>query len=139
MQPNEEDLECAINAALEIGYRHIDTASIYNNEHIIGRVLKNWLDSGRLKREDLFITTKLNFTRTAPEFVETSVLESLEKLQLDYVDLYLIHFPVCAVSKKPDEPKWYTRKTDHLAIWKVELAIVLKLFSFYVFRSWRNK
>ncbi|XP_049795325.1 aldo-keto reductase family 1 member A1-A-like isoform X2 [Schistocerca nitens] len=53
-----DDIEKAIDAALEIGYRHIDTARRYNNEAQIGRTLKKWLDSGKIKREDLFIVTK---------------------------------------------------------------------------------
>lgn len=56
---DEKDLETSLNAALECGYRHIDTANAYNNEHIIGRVLKKWFQSGKLNREDIFVTTKL--------------------------------------------------------------------------------
>lgn len=56
---DEEALKTAINTALETGYRHIDTAFYYKNEHIIGKVLKEWFDSEKLKREDVFITTKL--------------------------------------------------------------------------------
>lgn len=56
---DEKDLTNALNVALETGYRHIDTALFYQNEHIIGKVLKTWFDSGKLKREDVWITTKL--------------------------------------------------------------------------------
>lgn len=56
---DEEALTKAIHTALETGYRHIDTAFYYKNEHIIGKVLKEWFDSKKLKREDVFITTKL--------------------------------------------------------------------------------
>nr|XP_023020251.1 alcohol dehydrogenase [NADP(+)]-like [Leptinotarsa decemlineata] len=55
----EDVVENAVNAALELGYRHIDTAFMYDTEEIIGRVLKRWLSSGKIKREALFITTKL--------------------------------------------------------------------------------
>lgn len=58
-QATEEELETALNEALESGYRHIDTALVYENEAAIGKILKQWLDSGKLKREDLFIVTKL--------------------------------------------------------------------------------
>lgn len=59
MQAPEDEVELAINLALEAGYRHIDTAPVYMNEKAIGKVLKEWIDSGRIKREELFITTKL--------------------------------------------------------------------------------
>lgn len=55
----DEEVENAVNAALEAGYRHIDCAPVYQNEKVIGKVLREWIDSGRLKRSDLFITTKL--------------------------------------------------------------------------------
>jgi aldehyde reductase len=90
---NDEELTAALDAALELGYRHIDTAWIYKNEAVIGKTLKKWIDSGKLKREELFIVTKLPFfginTGRAEEFLN----QSLKNLQLDYVDLYLIHVP----------------------------------------------
>lgn len=56
----DNELEQALEKALEVGYRHIDTAALYNNEHVIGKVLQRWLNSGKVKRDDLFITTKVN-------------------------------------------------------------------------------
>ncbi len=56
---NEKEIETALEEALEAGYRHFDTAYMYQNEKIIGKVLKTWLDSGRVKREELFIVTKV--------------------------------------------------------------------------------
>jgi len=110
---DEKDLEEALDVALETGYRHIDTAYIYENEHIIGRVLKKWFDSGKLKREDIFITTKLPANGVNPDRVEHFLQTSLKNLQLDYVDLYLIHFPVCLGQEGGDpEP------TDHISTWK---------------------
>lgn len=58
-QASDEEIETAIEAALEAGYRHIDTAPVYGNEQAIGRVLKRWLDAGKVKREELYIVTKL--------------------------------------------------------------------------------
>ena len=68
-------------------YRHIDTAKLYKSEHIVGEALKECFEKG-VKREDLFITTKL--WRTDFNDVEGALKESLEKLQLDYVDMYNI-------------------------------------------------
>lgn len=79
----------SVAMALEVGFCHVDTAQIYGNEAAVGRALK---DSG-LARENLFITTKVwNENLNKAKFVE-SVKESLNKLQLDYVDLLLIHWP----------------------------------------------
>lgn len=58
----EKELEDALNIALEAGYRHIDTATSYENEKVIGDVLKNWFDSKKLKRSDIFIVTKVILT-----------------------------------------------------------------------------
>jgi len=91
---NPEDLENALNTALKAGYRHIDTAYMYTNEAVIGKVLKEWLDSGRVKREELYIVTKLPPIGMRPKHVPHFMEKSLKNLQLDYVDLYLVHLPV---------------------------------------------
>lgn len=77
-----------IAAVMEKGYRHIDCAWSYGNEHIVGEALKHCFENG-IKREDLWITTKLFPTQY--EKNEESLKESLGKLGLEYVDLYLIH------------------------------------------------
>lgn len=79
----------AVRKALEVGYRHIDTAAFYGNEESIGRAIK---DSG-IAREELYITTKLWNDAHGYEEAKTAFALSLEKLQLDYLDLYLIHWP----------------------------------------------
>src|SRR5580704_6303057 len=78
-----------VEAALHLGYRHLDTAQMYGNEREVGSGLRG---SG-LKREDVFLTTKVWFSRLAPGDFECSVDESLEKLALPWVDLLMIHWP----------------------------------------------
>ncbi|CAH1363923.1 unnamed protein product [Tenebrio molitor] len=88
-----EEMEKAVWAALEAGYRHIDTAFNYNTEETIGKVLSRWFSQGKGKREDLFVTTKLPNCGNRAGDVARFLKMSLEKLQLTYVDLYLIHMP----------------------------------------------
>ena len=81
------ETEQAVAWALEAGYRHIDTASMYHNEESVGAALRR---SG-LPRDDIFVTTKLMPTHAS---AARELAKSLKRLQLDYVDLYLIHWPV---------------------------------------------
>ncbi|TMW50968.1 hypothetical protein DOY81_003969 [Sarcophaga bullata] len=123
-QAPEDEVELAINLALEAGYRHIDTAPVYMNEKSIGKVLKEWLDSGRIKRQELFITTKLPPPALNPDYVEPTLRKSLADLQLDYIDLYLIHVPFGIIMGddgfKRDENGLIVvdPTTDHVAVWK---------------------
>ncbi|KAI6195889.1 alcohol dehydrogenase [Aphelenchoides besseyi] len=92
-QANEGEVAAALRVALENGYRLIDTATAYQNEAEIGAVLQEFFKAGKLKREDVFITTKLFWNSNREEDVEPSIRQSLKALQLDYIDLYLIHTP----------------------------------------------
>ncbi|TVQ37313.1 MAG: aldo/keto reductase [Wenzhouxiangella sp.] len=89
-QLSEQTIRDILPQALELGYRHIDTAQFYDNEAAIGEVL----DQSGLDRSSLFITTKVWFDRYEPEELIRSVHESLERLRLEHVDLLLLHWPV---------------------------------------------
>lgn len=80
----------AVRFALEAGYRHIDTAAVYKNEESVGQAVA---ESG-IAREDIFITTKLWTDDIRADRAEAAFDESLKKLKTDYVDLYLVHWPV---------------------------------------------
>ena len=86
------ETEKAVTEALELGYRHIDTAAIYGNEEGVGRAIA----ASGIPRHELFVTTKLWNDSQAGEQPRAALLESLGKLQLEFVDLYLIHWPAPA-------------------------------------------
>src|SRR5215472_13192512 len=83
----------ATTAALEAGFRALDTAERYGNEREVGEGMQEVFKSGKIRREELFIAAKLWNTNHRPERVRPAFEASLKKLQLDYVDLYLIHTP----------------------------------------------
>jgi len=95
-----KDAECtqAVENALKIGYRHLDTAEIYENEKAVGKGIR----SSGVAREDLFITTKAWMEDLSPNGVRKSLDQSLRDLGIDYVDLWLIHWP---------NPKFEVEKT----------------------------
>ncbi|MVA75231.1 aldo/keto reductase [Auraticoccus sp. F435] len=87
-QVEEDDIVPAVSAALEIGYRHIDTAQMYGNEEGVGKAIAQ---SG-IPRDEIFVTTKLSNQRHGDP--EVALQESLERLGMDRVDLYLVHWPL---------------------------------------------
>ena len=83
----------ATRAALEAGFRSFDCAERYRNETAVGEAIQEVFEAGRIKREDVFVATKLWNTNHRPERVKPAFEASLRRLQLDYVDCYLIHTP----------------------------------------------
>ncbi len=93
---DEAEFNRAFDAALKAGYRHFDSTQAYDNEQMLG---KAWKSSG-LKRSDIWITTKIAVEHFGYNHAKTSFDASLEKLQTDYTDLILLHFPVSILRKK---------------------------------------
>ncbi|WP_139975265.1 aldo/keto reductase [Ochrobactrum sp. CGA5] len=90
----DSEVESIVPAALEAGFRHFDTAQIYQNEAALGRALER----AGIRREDLFLTTKVWVDNYSQEKFSASVDESLDKLKMDQVDLLLLHWPADRVS-----------------------------------------
>ena len=88
-----EECENAVVQAVKTGYRLIDTAAAYENETAVGKAIKRVIAEGIVSREELFVTTKLWITDTSYEKAKEGFQRSLDRLGLDYVDLYLIHQP----------------------------------------------
>lgn len=99
--------QAAVETALEVGYRHIDTAAMYGNEAEVGRALA----ASGLPRDDLFVTSKLNNPFHEPDAARAAFARSLDDLGLDVLDLYLIHWPLA-------------RTTDYAATWGVLVEIL---------------
>ena len=99
-----------VQKAVEVGYRHFDCACDYGNESQVGDGLQRAMESGTANREDLWITSKLWNTYLAPEHVLPALKRTLSDLKLDYLDLYLVHFPI-ATKFVPFEdrypPEWF--------------------------------
>ncbi|PVW15843.1 aldo/keto reductase [Marixanthomonas spongiae] len=104
-----DDVKNAVKEALYAGYRHIDTAAAYGNEEIIGEALAEVFDEGTILREDVFITSKLWNDAHQEGQVMPALEDSIKKLKLEYLDLYLIHWPVAFKSGvgQPSKPSDY--------------------------------
>jgi diketogulonate reductase-like aldo/keto reductase len=95
-------------AGSEMGYRFFDCASFYKNEEVVGEALKGILQEDKAaSREDLFVVSKVWFDEV--EDVEAACRRSLEKLGLDYLDLYLVHWPIAMKEVEQDGEKQYEK------------------------------
>lgn len=89
------NIKCAISKAIEVGYRHFDSAEVYGNDENLGKIIEN----SQTKREDVFITSKLSNDNRGYENTIKSFEETLKRTGLDYLDLYLIHWPLARGEK----------------------------------------
>ena len=106
-KPDTADL---VHAAIEAGYRHLDSAADYGNEKEAGEGIKSALAAGLCQREDLWVTSKLWNNYHRPEHVRAACEKTLSDLGLDYLDLYLIHFPIALKFVDFDvryPPEWF--------------------------------
>ncbi len=132
---SHDDVAKAVKYAVETGYRHIDCASVYGNEDKIGKVIKELLGSDTVKREELWVTSKVWNDMHGEGQVIESCKKTLEDLQLDYLDLYLIHWPFpnyhapgCDGDARNPDSKPYIHE-DYMISWRqmeelVEMGLV---------------
>ena len=120
----------ATTAALEAGFRHFDCAERYLNEREVGQALQAGLAAGGIAREDVFVTTKLWNTNHRPERVEPAFHASLDRLRLNYLDLYLIHTPFAFQPGDEQDPRdqdgniVYDREVTLLDTWRAMEGLV---------------
>lgn len=91
---HHDEIIRAVGDAIEAGYRHFDGASFYANEIEVGQAIRQKMEDGAVDRKDLFIVSKLWCTFMSPELVEPALRQTLKDLQLNYLDLYVMHWPM---------------------------------------------
>jgi alcohol dehydrogenase (NADP+) len=120
----------ATRDALAAGFRHFDSAERYRNEREVGQALQEGRAAGGIAREDIFVTTKLWNTNHRPERVEPAFQASLDRLKLDYLDLYLIHTPFAFQPGEEQDPRGpdgnviYDRDVTLLETWSAMESLV---------------
>ncbi|XP_068671498.1 glyoxal reductase-like isoform X1 [Montipora capricornis] len=117
--PEDDVIHRTIDHALQFGYRLIDTASVYGNEADIGRSLKELLPKYGLSRKDIFITSKLSPRDHGFDSAEKACMKSLESLDCEYLDLYLIHWPGVQKLKREDPKNAELRRKSWQALEKL--------------------
>ncbi|MGV8916537.1 MAG: aldo/keto reductase [Pseudomonas sp.] len=95
----------AVTDALEVGFRHFDCAERYRNEAMVGSAIHDFIAKGKMRREEVFITTKLWNTNHRPERVKPAFEASCQRLQVDYIDCYLIHTPFAFKAGDDQDPR----------------------------------
>lgn len=137
---SNDEVAQAVKFAIENGYRHIDCASVYGNEKEIGREISGLKSAGKIKREELWITSKVWNDMHGEGDVIASCKQSLSDLQLDYLDLFLVHWPFpnyhapgCDVSSRNPDSKPYNHES-YMVVWRqmeqlVEMGLVRNIGS----------
>lgn len=117
--------ETAVKVAIDLGYRYFDTSKLYFNESEIGLAIAQKIDEKVVRRDDILVANKFWCVYDDCETIEKSCRESLDKLKLDYFDVYLLHIPSRCVFKGEEiffplysEPKNQMRDTDYVKAWK---------------------
>ncbi|NLJ52737.1 MAG: aldo/keto reductase [Intrasporangiaceae bacterium] len=121
-QVPDDDAQPAVETALEVGYRHLDTARIYGNEHGVGRAIR----ASGLAREELFVTTKVWNSDHGADATRAAIEGSLERLGLDRLDLYLIHWPT------PEQDRYSQTWSTLLQLREEGLARAVGVCNFHV-------
>src|SRR5450432_4605917 len=103
--PDPVATRVATKAALEAGFRLLDTAERYRTEKEVGQAMQEVFKEGKVKREDVFVITKIWNTNHRPDRVKPAFEASLKKLQLDFIDLYLIHTPFAFKPGEDQDPR----------------------------------
>jgi len=113
-----EEICKAVEFAIDAGYRHFDCAWEYGNEAGVGEAIQKKIEDETVKREDLFITSKLWNDHHEPQHVRAAFMESLGRLKLKYLDLYLMHFPTGYKKEKAADGNDIYSDVDYLTTWK---------------------